>query len=151
MTVPSGRQRARTYRKSNAQGQKETARRQKLHELILSYPLFTRPRITQTKLANALGCSQATVSRDLAKLRRLGINPFRILVRRRVAEIERRRREKLDRIQPTKNRTWQPLSDDDVALQHPRTAVKVLRRRIRHLSHIMGFKNARSRGDDQAN
>ncbi len=53
------------YRKSRKQLQKEMERRRKLRELILNvHELYT-----QAEWARVLGCSQATVSRDLKKLK----------------------------------------------------------------------------------
>jgi transcription elongation factor Elf1 len=68
------------YQKALGQLRKERARRRRLRAIVLTYP---KPEeLTQIKLAEMLGCSQATVSRDLAKLGSSRWHPFRELRRR---------------------------------------------------------------------
>lgn len=76
------RKKRKKYRKSWRQRQKELARRRKLRDFVLSLQQY----FTQTELAEMLGCSQATVSRDLKKLRGTRWDPFK-----RLEEIERER------------------------------------------------------------
>ena len=71
---------AKKYKKSTIQIEKERERRRKLRKYILNH---AKPWIlTQTKLATILDCSQATVSRDIAKLASSRWNPFRQLALR---------------------------------------------------------------------
>jgi len=66
------------YRKSRKQHQKEMERRRKLRNLILNVDEL----YTQAEWARVLGCSQATVSRDLKKLRGTRWDPVEERLRR---------------------------------------------------------------------
>jgi hypothetical protein len=77
----------RKYQKSRVQREKERARRRKLRNIVLSHPHpFS---LTQTQLAQHLGCSQPTVSRDLATLRSSRWGPFRQHRRAFIAQLRR--------------------------------------------------------------
>ena len=66
------------YRKSRRQHEKEMERRRKLRDLILNVEEL----YTETEWARVLGCSQATVSRDLKKLRGTRWDPIEQRLRR---------------------------------------------------------------------
>jgi len=66
------------YRKSRKQHEKEMERRRKLRDLILNVEEL----YTQAEWARVLGCSQATVSRDLKKLRGTRWDPVEERLRR---------------------------------------------------------------------
>lgn len=67
------------YSKSEKQLKKERDRRRKMRKIITEsseHDSF----LTQKELANKLGCSQATISRDLKKLGKSRWNPFRLII-----------------------------------------------------------------------
>ena len=72
------------YRKSRKQHQKEIERRQKLRDLVLNVEEL----YTETEWARVLGCSQATVSRDLKTLRGTRWNPIQQRLRRLTQKID---------------------------------------------------------------
>lgn len=66
------------YKKSRKQHHKEMERRRKLRQVVLN----RKDLFTQDEFAKALGCSQATVSRDLKKLRGTRWDPVEERLRR---------------------------------------------------------------------
>ena len=80
-----------TYKKSDKQTRKERSRRRKLREIALK-TLDSGHWPTQQWLAEQLGCSQPTVSRDLAVLARSRWNPYQIDMARTWREIQEKTR-----------------------------------------------------------
>ncbi len=74
------------YKKSRKQHHKEMERRRKLRQIVLN----RKDLFTQDEFAKALGCSQATVSRDLKKLRGTRWDPIEKRTRKVYEEITRR-------------------------------------------------------------
>ena len=82
------------YKKSRKQHHKEMERRRKLRQVVLN----RKDLFTQDEFAKALGCSQATVSRDLRKLRGTRWDPIEHRLRRireRIIETLEERRRKM--------------------------------------------------------